>query len=260
MRSDVFVVSVEREAGREHLLDHLLTGIDSIVSKTTGERAVNRNAYLLFYRRRSPRPLGPTSLQNLVRKAESDPNLDSEEDEDEPERPARSLDAGNGQRLDASSRNGSSSAFTGTGAGVGAGVLLGAGSQLSRAAITAGAGAEQENASDDEGLPPYSNNVTDDHDEGYGEGPVNYVTGHDDASWSFDFLNSNPNQRNDDSDNMGSNSAIGSERNRMDDFDNDDTLGHAGISTPVEGIAPRLGGEDGDDDVHEIRVSSDTGM
>lgn len=233
------------------------------MSKSSGARAVNRNAYLLFYRRRSPRPLGPTSLQNLVRKAESDSNLDSEEDDDETERSARPLDAGNGQRLDASSRNGSSSAFTGTGAGVGAGVLLGAGSQLSRAARTAGAGAEQGNASDDEGLPPYSINVTDDHDEGYGgdEGPLTYLgPSHDDASWSFDLLNSN--SRADDSDAMGSNSAVGSTggRNRMEDFDDDDTMAHAGISTPIEDIAPRLGGEDGDDDVHEIRVSSDNGL
>jgi hypothetical protein len=32
---------------------------------------------------------------------------------------------------------------------------------------------------------------------------------------------------------------------------------HPGVSTPVEGIQPSLGGEMGDGDVHEIRVAGE---
>jgi hypothetical protein len=43
------------------------------------------------------------------------------------------------------------------------------------------------------------------------------------------------------------------ENRLLEDF-SDEMMGHAGSSTPVEGIHPVLGGEMGDGDVHEIRV------
>lgn len=123
----------------------LTTTTDSVVSKcSSGDRAVTRNAYLLFYRRRTPTPLGPKPLQELVLAAENDntEDPDSEADDD-----ARSR-SGNGKRLDASSRNGSSSAF-GHGTAAGAQIRGGGSGPL---ATTLGPAAADDDLDDDEGF------------------------------------------------------------------------------------------------------------
>jgi ubiquitin carboxyl-terminal hydrolase 4/11/15 len=83
--------------------------------------------------------------------------------------------------------------------------------------------------------------------------------------WSFDGLgHSSAHRRNDSDDddvasdapNLGSDGAGELDNRLLEDF-GDDMLGHHGASTPVEGIQPSLGGEKGDDDVHEIRVVGD---
>jgi len=237
-----------------------------MVSKSSGERAVTRNAYLLFYRRRTPHPLGPTSLQHLVQTAESDPSPESEDDDTEQDRTSRPLEAGNGQRLDASSRNGSSSAFIGTGAAAGAAVLRGGGSQLFQAGRTAEVGAGTENLTDDEGLPPYVGGH--DQDEGFVDaeysGPSTELFGpygiHDGPAWSFEGIASSnvarPENSDGDSDMPALGSAGGEDQGTriLQDFGDELHDTHPGISTPVEGIQPLLGGERGDGDVHEIRV------
>ncbi|KAI9702430.1 MAG: CSN-associated deubiquitinating enzyme Ubp12 [Candelina mexicana] len=83
---------------------------DSHVSrKTNPESVVTTAAYLLFYRRRSQSPLGGSFFAKVISDAQNS------ESESEPDISCRdSSPAGDGKRLDDSSRNGSSSASVGT--------------------------------------------------------------------------------------------------------------------------------------------------
>jgi ubiquitin carboxyl-terminal hydrolase 4/11/15 len=248
---------------------------DSIVSRCdSGQKAVTRNAYLLFYRRRTPTPLGPPELQQLVKAAESDPSPDSDADDDEANNRSRPRDShpdsGNGQRLDALSRNGSSSASTGTGVAAGAGALRGGGShQLSARESPLKNAAGVGNQSDDENeyLTPYVDGANDDHDEGFVDAEEMYAPlnqyGYDEGPvWSFEGLGTSSLHRNDsdaasDAPNLGSEGGDLLENRLLQDFGDDMVSSHPGVSTPVEGIQPSLGGEMGDGDVHEIRVAGE---
>jgi ubiquitin carboxyl-terminal hydrolase 4/11/15 len=255
-----------------------LTSTDSIVSRCdSGQKAVTRNAYLLFYRRRTPTPLGPPELQRIVQAAESDPAADSDvaDDDDVNRSRPRESDSGNGQRLDASSRNGSSSAFTaGTGVAVGAGALRGGGSQLLSArgsplknGAEAGALSDED---DEDDITALHDGANDSNDEGFVDAedmyePLNHYGGYAEDTgpvWSFEGLSTSSHHQmhhNDSDDvasdapNMGSEGGEDLGNRLLEDF-GDDLLGHPGVSTPVEGIQPSLGGEKGDGDVHEIRV------
>jgi ubiquitin carboxyl-terminal hydrolase 4/11/15 len=231
---------------------------------------VTRNAYLLFYRRRTPTPLGPPELQRIVQAAESDPAADSDAgDDDEPNRSRpRDSDSGNGQRLDASSRNGSSSAFTaGTGAAAGAAAQRAGGSHLplARGSPLKNGAAAAALPSDDDSTDGTLDGALDEgfHDaDDYTPMPA-YLQYPDEQGpvWSFDALpSSNHHMHANDSDdvasdapNMGSDGGEELGNRLLEDF-GDELLGHPGVSTPVEGIQPSLGGERGDGDVHEIRV------
>ena len=231
---------------------------------SSGEKAVTRNAYLLFYRRRSSTPLGPASLQAIV---QGETNPDSEPDSENEAR-SRSPIAGNGSRLGDLSRNGLSRAGA---AGAGAGVLGAGGSALSGVGTHHANGAEAEILTDDD--PPAF-----DEDEGYGDyeegnfAGINTGSGdmyeplsrYDDTpAWSFDGVKSS-NRIGDDSDDVASDAPnLGSESDDdnlacrlIKDFGDDDLNVHAGESTPVEGIPPRLGGEEGDGEVTEIRIAN----
>lgn len=82
--------------------------VDSHVSKVSDpQKVVTPAAYLLFYRRRSDRPLGGKVLQEIT---ESSTRAMSDSDESE------QASSGEGRRLGGSSRNGSSSASAGVGA------------------------------------------------------------------------------------------------------------------------------------------------
>ncbi|KAL4777333.1 hypothetical protein BDW60DRAFT_172616 [Aspergillus nidulans var. acristatus] len=84
---------------------------DSSVSRPIDpQNAVTSSAYLLFYRRRSDRPLGGKILEEIT---ESSTRPASESDSQESRGPSPS---GEGRRLGGSSRNGSSSALAGVGA------------------------------------------------------------------------------------------------------------------------------------------------
>lgn len=214
---------------------------------------MTRNAYLLFYRRRTPTPLGPPQLQKIVQAAESDQPADSDaENNDDDERSrARNSESGNGQRLDGLSHNGSSSAFTaGTGVGVGAAALRGVGlhqpsAHASPLKNAAGVG----NLSDDD-ADDMLGNLDGSNDEGYvdaeepiGQNLYQYSSAYEESgpTWSFGALGTASSDRmhGDDSSGVASDapelgSAVGEDlQSRMRDFDDDDQ---------------------GDDDVHEIRV------
>lgn len=226
---------------------------------SSGEKAVTRNAYLLFYRRRSSAPLGPPSLQEIV---QGGANPDSDQDSESENR------SGNGSRLGDSSRNGLSRAGA---AGAGVGALGAGGSALSGAGTHHGNGVGAGNLTDDD--PNFDDEGFDDFDDGgfdainassdntnlyttplnrFDEGPI----------WSFDTLKSS-NMAGDDSDdiasdapNLGSGGGEDMQARLLEDF-GDDITGHAGESTPVEGIPARLGGEEGDSEVAEIRIAVD---
>ncbi|KAF2846418.1 cysteine proteinase [Plenodomus tracheiphilus IPT5] len=243
---------------------------DSIVSKCeSGQKAVSRAAYLLFYRRRSPAPLGPPSLQQIVTAANSQNSEDDADDADTDALRSRSP-AGNGSRLGDSSRNGSSSAGA-IAAGVGA--LRGAGSALSvvGSRLKNGVAAAGTSLSDDETdadadmdtLPPYN------HDEGYDDNEDaqgEYTTGYthansyDQPMWSFNSLRN----RDDGSDVasdmpalLGSSGGEELESRLMEDFG--DEMGvRAGVGTPIEALnAPLGGGSDDEEEVAEIRLRDD---
>ena len=87
--------------------------LDSSVSRPIDpQNAVTSSAYLLFYRRRSDRPLGGKILEEITES--STRPASSESDSQEESRPPSP--SGEGRRLGGSSRNGSSSALAGVGA------------------------------------------------------------------------------------------------------------------------------------------------
>ncbi|KAF2821546.1 cysteine proteinase [Ophiobolus disseminans] len=236
---------------------------DSTVSKcNSGEKAVSRNAYLLFYRRRTPSPLGPPQLQEIVKAAENGNTPDSDDDDDENDR-SRARDSGNGLRLDASSRNGSSSASTaGTGVAAGAAALRGGGSlppsggrgSLLKNGVAVGSLIDE----DDTDLPPYveDEGFHDAEDDGGTYGSLNSYA-YDNPIWSFEGVQSSSLHQNGSSDgpasdepNLGSEGGEHLQDRLLTDFGSDDDL-HARAGTPIEGAFTN------EDAVHEIRVSSE---
>ena len=236
---------------------------------------MSRAAYLLFYRRRSPVPLGPPSLQQIVT-ADSSPDSDSDGSASEPR--SRSP-AGNGLRLGDSSRNGSSSAGA-VAAGVGA--LRAAGSQLSAAAShprnadAAAAGVlnlstnHNSNDIDDDDdemdtlPPPYPASDEGFHDATDGDyvsemyAPLNSYT--DDPVWSFQSLG--------DGTGNGGNSSRVHQRGFSNDDDDDEDVDAASDAPNLGSVNGGDGGEElsnrlledfGDDEeeVAEIRLRGD---
>ncbi|XPS80390.1 Ubiquitinyl hydrolase 1 [Ascochyta lentis] len=231
---------------------------DSSVSKSSGQGAVTKAAYLLFYRRRTDHPLGPPSLQKIVQK---EVDAGSEEDSDTENR-SRSP-AGNGSRLGGSSRNGSSR----TGAPrAGAEALHGGGSALSAAATPreSGAGVETLEGNspplyDDETFYEENNFSSIDTDAGsmmYGPLAPSYLN--DEPAWSFDNLGS-PNHANDSDDvasdapNLGSDNGEYLEQRMLEDFGDDEI--HPGASTPMHTFQPVSRGDE--EEVQEIHVEVD---
>ena len=236
-----------------------LTFPDSIVSRCeSGRKAVTRAAYLLFYRRRSPVPLGPPELQRVVTADVSNPDSDEENNTDADDQQARSRSpAGNGLRLGDSSRNGSSSAGA---VGAGAAVLRGDGYQRSAAGNRPKNGAAAANLSDDddEDLPPYA-----DEDEGFAEDSYNTnpwaAAETDRPMWSFNALSDNPVRNDNDSDTGGVASDTGAASTGdgmelsdrlLEDFGDDEPIkgGWGGVGTPVT---------QQEDEVAEIRLTGD---
>jgi len=236
---------------------------DSSVSKCgSGQKAVSRAAYLLFYRRRSPTPLGPPSLQRIVTAANGQ-NSEGENDDADIDAPRSRSPAGNGSRLDDLSRNGSSSAGA-IGAGVGA--LQGGGSahsavesRLKNGVAVAGSNLSDDDADGETLLCDEGYDDVDDTITGYSA--YTFAPGRDNAAWSFDRLNSRDNGSDAASD-IPALGSIGGEdlttRLREDFGDEEEGLGtKAGVGTPVEGITRRLQGESDEESVAEIRLKDD---
>ena len=203
---------------------------------------MTRSAYLLFYRRRTPFPLGPPALQKIVENAESGTSADSDaetNDDDERSR-ARNSDSGNGQRLGGLSHNGSSSVGIGTGAAAGAAALHGVGSHQPSAHASPrknGAGVvdlDDDDADDTLGLDGSTDEGYGDAEDGYpvDQGLMRYSAPYDEAgpTWSFGGLGANSSDRMqaDDSDGVASDTpqlgSVGGEdlSTRMMEFDDDD--------------------------------------
>lgn len=165
---------------------------------------VTKAAYLLFYRRRSNRPLGGPALAGLTESAFKDESADSEESDND-NSPSKG-GSGEGKRLGGSSRNGSSSASTAVAAAhqPGDGGLQGAVRRKTKAKD------RQAQDEDDDGLPGYLDNLRsgetrvqygsmdldedEDVDEGYDDSNYTYNThqpfshGSGEPAWSFGNL------------------------------------------------------------------------
>ena len=252
---------------------------DSSVSSRDPSNVVTQAAYLLFYRRRSDLPLGPEYLQEIVHKARNPVSEDSG-NEEAGSRTASRSPAGNGLRLDGSSRNGSSSAF-----GAGAGVLGGAGSistaaSHQRRGVAAGIAADDdETMMDDEQLPAYPGDEgfvdADDDDANFSGISINQLyeplyknygisaTTTGEATWGFDNLAKNEEEEEDSpfNDNASMNAGSGGDddmRSKLiEDFGDeiDDGI-HPGMSTPLVGDEdlPELVGEGEGEGVDEIHL------
>jgi ubiquitin carboxyl-terminal hydrolase 4/11/15 len=233
--------------------------------KSNPESVVTKSAYLLFYRRRSAGPLGSPQLQQVVN-AWWNPGFEGAEDSDEPNSRTASP-AGNGLRLDGSSRNGSSSAFA---AGAGAGVRreAGSGGVGNLATKEAGAGTLEDE------LPNYNEH----DDEGYGAGDedvpgtnmdtfygplTNNSYGYHAPVWSFDSITQNDGTDDVFDDGASSNAPnLASESlddRLLEDFGDElgDVVHHPGMGTPIGGVAGGLDDlpDEDDDDVVDIHVS-----
>lgn len=258
----------------------LMSRKDSMVLRRPNPQVVvTAAAYLLFYRRRASHPLGGPFFEQLIT-SPSQPSSQSQ--------PASrtTSPAGEGKRLDDSSRNGSSSAFR----GVGAIHQLGDGG-------SAAAGTAQRRTGVDDELPCYSENgvdalvhstlesmEVDDEDEGIADmnGSFNLAQGTH-QPWSFSSV---PNLEDDmsiltrtvaappgsegdtedlfDDDSIKANSP--SDDGRLADFADDEgtTSGAFGPfqpgSSPVQDIPPLAEDFDEDPAVAEVRLTDGEDM
>ena len=207
---------------------------------------VTSAAYLLFYRRKTDKPLGGPFFEQIM----------SSTDPDQSHSRAPSPMAGEGKRLESSSRNG----LSGASAGVGVGHQAGGGGPVGPTAM---------NESDEP--PPYSTapepaemdvdgeiDEAIDMDEGAGpyQGPMSY----DQTNWSFDGLNTVDTQPPPNSD-AGS-LAVGSNgsENRMADFADDEGTTMTHFDTPPDRGDEQIPWEDtfvdvDDAPVAEVRIS-----
>ncbi|KAF2180805.1 cysteine proteinase [Zopfia rhizophila CBS 207.26] len=237
----------------------------SVTQRTNPQTVVTPAAYLLFYRRRSDRPLGPEYLQEVVNAAMNPDSEETVDGESEPNSrdPSRSP-AGNGLRLGDSSRNGSSSAC-----GAAAGALHGGGSASAGSLAQRGAGVVTAGDDTMEENPPAYDEGYVDEDEGYGEIDVEGVYGPlynntNEPVWSFAGLAANKNEDVFDEDaasdapNLGSRGEEELQERLVKDFGDDLGL-KPGMSTPLEedDDMPTLVGDDAQVTVESVLVDED---
>ena len=131
---------------------------------------VTSSAYLLFYRRRSDRPLGGKALQEITE------SYIGKMDDPESQANSRAQSpSGEGRRLGGSSRNGSSSALAGVGAAHQAGV----------GGLRAGTQAKNGDDSSSKGKGMLFDEVDEDDEIGGGTLPNNSLRFANQPSWSF---------------------------------------------------------------------------
>ena len=247
----------------------VLTDPDSVVSRRNDPKVVVTSAaYLLFYRRRSDTALGGPFLERLMSEVHSS--------ESKPTSRATSP-AGEGRRLDDSSRVGSSSALRGVGAAHQAG---GGGSEEGAGVLIARKGIDDNDLVED--LPAYSlrdnqrtlnprdlqgstlESMEMDEDEGISMeenvGPSWQgapMLGGDQPQWSFATVgtapaNNSPRESGGEGEDedlfaeegsstkVAKSSATGSDSNRMADFQNDEGTTHGMFGTPPQDTIPLL--------------------
>lgn len=231
----------------------LLKILDSSVSRRQDpQKVVTNAAYLLFYRRRSTHHLGGPNFDWLTA-------TESNMSESQPTSRAASQ-AGEGKRLDDSSRNGSSSALRGVGvahqAGGGGSAAEGVMIAPMRTGVDDDLPAYSENDPNTSTVDPRGLNMETDLDEdeaiSMARGPLNYVSPR--SEWSFDRLPYGENEQitaaphtsdNDEDLFAGDNSstkAAGSsftndDGDRMLDFQNDEGTTMGPFGTPPDEVA-----------------------
>lgn len=151
---------------------------DSHVSKKSPEAAVDKSAYLLFYRRRQDSPLGGPTLERILEESQREDVPNSRE----------VSPSGEGQRLGDFSHNGSSSASADQAHRVGGGGLAATG----RNGLSPGADFQSAHSIfrgvDDDVPPAYGDDDSDmllDEEKAVYVGPLPYNT---DSGWSFGGL------------------------------------------------------------------------
>jgi len=259
----------------------MLTGADSSVSRRSDPKVVVTSAaYLLFYRRRSSTPLGGPFFEQLLAAA------DAEDSGSQPTSRATSP-AGEGKRLDDSSRTGSSSALRGVGAAHQAG---GGGSVDGTRALTVRRGIDDDDPADE--LPGYSaqdprgsmdpkdlqepNLEIMEIDEGIGmdhdmwRGPLQYNLHDTDPPWKFGSnygvapANNSPSGgdgqdedlfADDSSTKVAKSSISGGDENRMADFNDDEGTTSGAFGTPEPDTLPILDVPPPLDDLDEEQVA-----
>jgi ubiquitin carboxyl-terminal hydrolase 4/11 len=203
-------------------------------------KVVSTAAYLLFYRRRSDRPLGGKLLQEIT-EASTRANSDDEGDS------RAASPSGEGRRLVDSSRNGSTSALAGAGAAHQAGV---GGSQAGLRVRSV----EVDSSDNEEELPPYESK----HQHSSSNFSIM-----DQPAWSFDnitgpMVSDDDDGLFDDDDDNDSNKAVGG--GDMSDLEQhfngdagDDTAKFHSVIDDIGTVS------DGDEDlpVVELRVNED---
>lgn len=248
----------------------MLIEADSSVSRRSDPKVVVTSAaYLLFYRRRSSTPLGGPFFEQLLTAT------DANDSGSQPTSRATSP-AGEGRRLDDSSRTGSSSALRGVGAAHQAG---GGGSVDGTRALIVRKGIDDDEPA--HGLPGYSAQdprrtmdpndlqeptlesmeVDGDEDEGIGmehnmwHGPVQSGLNGDGTLWRFGSsqglapANNSPSLQDDQDEHLSADdsstkvaksSISGDDENRMADFNDDEGTTSGAFGTPDQDTLPLL--------------------
>ncbi|KAI9843617.1 MAG: CSN-associated deubiquitinating enzyme Ubp12 [Sclerophora amabilis] len=225
---------------------------DTMVSKRSPDHAVSTAAYLLFYRRRSDRPLGGPTFEKIIDEA----NLGSESASSS----RAGSPAGDGQRLGDHSRSGSPSDSQEAG--------VRAPHQQRGTGGSAGGGPRLETMKDDDDLPAYSDDNVPEYetDRRYDPGLGTETTSQEDSmgfgqAWSFPENLQHLNQMSavppgsDDDENLmddaSDKAAVGSESgnmsdpdNRMADFDDFEDDGVGGFSEARGVTAPGFSSRD----------------
>jgi ubiquitin carboxyl-terminal hydrolase 4/11/15 len=228
---------------------------------TNPESMIGANAYLLFYRRRSERPLGNQELQELVDAYKNPSGGESDSS-------SSSSPTGEGQRLGGSSRNGSSSGLAGAAAApqVGNGLRvenLGANDEYSSTDESAG-------SEDDEGMKLTSNGFQDGgHQFGTLQGPTwsfnNATSAHDLSQITHGNASADEAGLFDDDDEIDSNLAVGDDTMELDTRMNELNDSEPALTSPGEASfedVTNLMDDDSSDDmpVVELRVGEDDKM
>ena len=159
----------------DHVTD-ILPSPDSSVTKITGTPRNSAAAYLLFYRRRSDKPLGPQYLQDIVADFRNPPQQNNNSADE-----AYESDSGEGRLGDLSSTlRGSSSNSVGAGAGAKAPQQAAAGSGSAGLQAARNQTTKSRATSDDEGISMGDEENSGNNNKQYG----NVET----PSWNFDGI------------------------------------------------------------------------